>query len=135
MRRLVFMLAVVLAGCAAPLPPAGPQYDGNYAGEDTVVSGWGYVCGAPTETLTIAVRNGQFDYPYHLSLSRIAPVPVRVAADGSFAGQMQYGTSDFTPLYQYKNAWVIVRGQIVDGTLDGVITDDRCVYRMTARRG
>jgi hypothetical protein len=135
MRRLIAAFAGILAGCSSPLPPAGTQYDGDYVGQNTVIGGGGFLCGVPTETLTLVVRDGRFDYPFHLNLARTAPVPVQVAADGSFAGKMQYGTEDFTPRSLYKNAWVLIRGRIADGTLDGVVTDDRCVHRMTARRG
>jgi hypothetical protein len=137
--------AVVLgAGCAslsgrlppAPaLPAAGSQFDGLYVGQNDAVSGWGFLCGAPAYPETIAVSGGRFDYPYPVSPPRTTPVAVQIAADGTFAAQMQYGTEEIGPRSRYITAWVTVTGRIAAGQLDATVTDLRCVRRLTARRG
>ena len=135
MHVLTLLLGGCLVGCAAALPPAaGPQFDGEYIGQTTLISGGGYLCEPITATLALAVHSGQFDYPFPVTLGRTAPVSVRVAADGTFAGQMQYGTEDYTPRGLYRTAWVTVRGRIADGALDATIIDDRCIHRLAARR-
>jgi hypothetical protein len=117
------------------LPVAGTQFDGVYAGQNAAVSGWGFWCGAPAYPETIAVSGGRFDYPFLVNPPRTAPVPVQVAADGTFAAQMQYGTEDPGPRALYVNAWVTVTGRISATELDATVTDLRCVRRVTARRG
>lgn len=134
MRVLSVVVAGLFAGCGASLPLAGTQYDGAYVGQNILIRGDGYLCGPGNAPLALAVHDGQFDYPFPVNLGRTAPVPVRVAVDGSLAGQMQYGTEDFTPRALYKTAWVTVRGRIAGGSLDAVINDDRCTHRFTARR-
>jgi hypothetical protein len=136
MRVLILLWGGWLAGCHAPLPPpAGARFDGEYFGQDTLIRGGGYPCEPAIATLGVAVRDGRFDYPFPVNLGRTAPVPVQVAADGTFAGQMLYGTDDYTPRSLPRNAWVTVRGRIADGTLEAVITDYRCTHRLIARRG
>lgn len=133
--------AFALAGCAglpgaAPaLPAAGSQFDGTYAGQNSLVSGWGFLCGAPSYPETIAVSGGRFDYPFAVNPPRTAPVAVQIAADGTFRGQMQYGTEDFGPRSRYLTAWVTVTGRITGTMLDATVTDLRCVRRLTAQRG
>jgi hypothetical protein len=131
---------VLAAGCTAPpaAPPiqaAGSQFDGIYAGQNDAVSGWGFQCGASTYPQTIAVSGGQFDYPFLVNPPRTTPVPVQIAADGTFRAQMMYGTEEFGPLTRYMNAWVTVTGRIMQGQLDATVTDLRCVRRLTAQRG
>jgi hypothetical protein len=137
--------AIVLAGgCAtlpgapprAPaLPAAGLQFDGIYIGQNDAVSGWGFLCGAPAYTQTIAVSSGRFDYPFPVSPPRTAPVAVQIASDGTFAAQMQYGTEEPGPRSRYITAWVTVTGRIAAGELDATVSDLRCVRRLTAHRG
>jgi hypothetical protein len=137
--------AVVLAGgCTTvpgsppptpALPAAGSQFDGVYAGQNDAVSGWGFLCGAPAYPQTIAVSGGRFDYPFQVNPPRTTPVAVEIAADGTFAAQMQYGTEDPGPRTRYITAWVTVTGRIAAGELDATVTDLRCVRRLTAHRG
>jgi hypothetical protein len=144
-RSLLAVCAVVLAcGCAAlpggpprapALPAASSQFDGIYAGQNDAVSGWGFWCGAPAYPETIAVSGGRFDYPFPVNPPRTTPVPVQIAADGTFAAQMQYGTEDPGPRGRYIYAWVTVTGRISATELDATVTDLRCVRRVTARRG
>jgi hypothetical protein len=128
----------LLSGCAPQVPFAGTQFDGVYAGPDSLVRGGGYECGPPSYPLTIAVHGGQFDYPYFVNLLRAAPLPVQVAADGTVHGQMQYGTSDYGLFRrddEFRTAWVTLDGRIVDTTLEATIADLRCVRHLTARLG
>ena len=88
----------LLAGCAGiadttpPLPAAGTQFDGSYVGQDTLLSGVAFLCGAADLPERIEVQNGQFAYPFQVNPPRVAPLPVQVFEDGTLAGQMQYGT-------------------------------------------
>ncbi|HXA20775.1 MAG TPA: hypothetical protein VNW90_00650 [Acetobacteraceae bacterium] len=131
---------VLAAGCttqpaATPIQAASSQFDGIYAGQNNAVSGWGFQCGASTYPETIAVSGGRFDYPFLVNPPRTTPVPVQIAADGTFRAQMMYGTEEFGPLTRYMNAWVTVTGRIMQGELDATVTDLRCVRRLTAQRG
>lgn len=136
MKRLLTLLTgASLVSCAvSPVLVAGTQFDGEFAGQNTLVVGGGYTCGPASYPLTLTVRDGRFDYPFPVNVGRTAPVLVQIAADGSFQGQMQYGTENYIPVSKYMNAWVIVQGRIADGVLDATISDDRCVRRMTAQR-
>jgi hypothetical protein len=134
-----FAMAItgLLAACAPAPPPAGTQFDGSYVGQNTLVSGGvNFICGAPNYSARLIVHDGRFDYPFSVNGPRYAPVPVQVAADGSFLGQMQYGPAYNEGLLfqQPRTAWVTVRGRIIDTTLDATIADDRCVRRVMAER-
>ena len=89
---------LALAGCAGmadttpPSQVAGPQFDGSYVGQDTLLSGVAFLCGAADLPERIEVQNGQFAYPFQVNPPRVAPLPVQIFEDGSLAGQMQYGT-------------------------------------------
>ena len=131
---------VLAAGCTAPpaatpIQAAGSQFDGIYVGQNYAVSGWGFQCGAPAYPQTIAVSGGRFDYPFLVNPPRTTPVPVQIAADGTFRAQMLYGTEETGLRSLYMNAWVTVTGRIMQGQLDATVTDLRCVRRLTAQRG
>ena len=134
-RRLLSGCAVVLAGCVGPgLPPAGPRYDGVYVSQDRLVSGVAFQCGAPDLPERIEVRNGRFAYPFQVSPPRIAPLPVEIAADGSMAGQMQYGMGE--ELFGFSRDltdWVFLRGRISGTTMDATITTTRCARRLAGQ--
>ena len=86
---------LTLAGCVAtlpPMPPAGVQFDGNYVGQDTLISGVEFLCGTANLPERIEVQNGRFAYPFQVNPPRTAPLPVQIFEDGTVAGQMQYGT-------------------------------------------
>ena len=89
---------LALAGCAGiadttpPVPAAGTQFDGSYVGQDTLLSGVAFLCGAADLPERIEVQNGQFAYPFQVNPPRVAPLPVQIFEDGTLAGQMQYGT-------------------------------------------
>ena len=130
------VIAAAIGGCAPhTAPPAGTAYDGSYIGLNRLIRGAGFQCGAPSYAEQVTVTGGRFDYPFAVSPPRNVPVPVPIAVDGTFAGRLQYGTEDYTPLPRYRTAWVIVTGRIADGTLEASITDYRCTRRLTARLG
>ena len=89
---------LALAGCAGiagttpPAPAAGAQFDGSYVGQDTLLSGVAFLCGAANLPERIEVQNGQFAYPFQVNPPRVAPLHVQIFEDGTLAGQMQYGT-------------------------------------------
>jgi hypothetical protein len=127
----------VLVGCAGTpaSPPAGTRYDGTYVGQDTLVSGAVFQCGAPELAETIGVRGGRFDYPFQVSPPRVAALPVEIAADGTMAGQMRYGTGEEIPGFSRDRIdWVFLRGGMSGRTMEATITDVRCVRRLTAQR-
>ena len=98
MKTAALTWGLALAGCAGmadttpPSPAAGTQFDGSYVGQDTLLSGVAFLCGAADLPERIEVQNGQFAYPFQVNPPRVAPLPVQIFEDGSLAGQMQYGT-------------------------------------------
>src|SRR5690242_5991368 len=91
----LFGLCTFAGGCAGPpVPVAGNQFDGTYQGESHVVRGdGGFVCAPHDALASVTVRNGRFDYVYrNYELAAPAPIPVQIAADGSFSGKIQYTT-------------------------------------------
>ena len=135
-RTLAMLLSSLLGGCAAVagVPAAGTAFDGSYSGQNILIRGSGYPCGAPAYPITLTVGGGRFDYPFPVNLQRTAPIAVQIAADGTFVGQMQYGVQDYIMISLYQTAWVYVRGHIAGATLDATITDDRCTHRIMAQR-
>ncbi len=136
---LVLLIGGVVGGCTAiqggpPVQPAGTEFDGRYGGQNTLIGGWGYMCGDRSHVEELTVSGGQFAYPFAVNPPRTAPVPVQIGADGSLVGQMQYGTDDYLPVTRYKNAWVTVTGRIAGGTLNATVIDDRCMRQLTAQR-
>jgi hypothetical protein len=113
---------------------AGRQFDGVYVGRNAAVEGWGFLCGGSTYPETITVSGGRFDYPFQVNPPRTTPIAVQIAADGTFAAQMQYGTEEPGPRSRYITAWVTVSGRVAAGVLDATVADLRCVRRLTARR-
>ena len=93
-RYFVMLVGCLVGGCAPitgppTVPAAGTQFDGSYTGQDTLLAGVAFQCGDPTLPVRIEVRDGQFAYPFQVSPPRVAPLPVRIAADGTLGGQMQ----------------------------------------------
>ena len=88
---LLGCLCAIVGGCAAPIVPAGNQFDGTYQGDGRLTRGFGYVCAVPPPSTSITVRDGRFDYIYdNYDLAKPTPIPVQIAADGTFSGQIQY---------------------------------------------
>lgn len=139
MWRLVLLggCAAVLGGCAIPPGPvpAGTQYDGIYVSQDTLVAGVAFQCGSPDLSGDIRVRDGRFEYPFQVSPPRVAPLPVTIAADGSMAGQMQYGTGQEIPEFSRDRVgWVYLRGRVYGTAMQATITTMRCERRLTGQR-
>lgn len=127
--------ALALAGGCAMQPGAAPpvataQFDGDYTGDSSLVRGFGFLCGAPTQPMSMSVRVGQFGYPFAVDPPRMALVPVQIATDGSFSAQMQYGTEDQTPRSLHLTEWVTVAGQISGSALHATVTDYRCTRQL-----
>ena len=119
---------LALAGCAGiadttpPVPAAGTQFDGSYVGQDTLLSGVAFLCGAADLPERIEVQDGQFAYPFQVNPPRVAPLPVQIFEDGTLAGQMQYGTvlQDDSLLVPRtpRTDWVTLRGRITGAALE-----------------
>ena len=134
---------LALAGCAGiagttpPVPAAGAQFDGSYVGQDTLLSGVAFLCGAANLPERIEVQNGQFAYPFQVNPPRVAPLHVQIFEDGTLAGQMQYGTlleEDLPMFFFPRTDWVTLRGRITGAELEATITNIRCVRRLRAQR-
>ena len=135
---------LALTGCAGiadttpPVPAAGAQFDGSYVGQDTLLSGVAFLCGAADLPERIEVQNGQFAYPFQVNPPRVAPLPVQIFEDGTLAGQMQYGTVLQEDLLLFPRTphtdWVTLRGRITGAALEATITNIRCVRRLRAQR-
>ena len=127
-------LALLMAGCASQGPPAGPQFDGAYQGTSRLIRGGGPLCGEPFQTLALDVADGQFDYPFLVNAPRTAPLRVRVFADGSFRGDMQFGVVDPLARTQYRTEWATVTGHIAGPALQGTIDNLECTRQMALQR-
>jgi len=128
---------VGFAGTTPSVPAAGSQFDGSYVGQDILLSGVAFLCGAANLPESIEVKNGQFAYPFQVNPPRVAPLPVQVFADGTLVGQMQYGTllEEDSPWFGFPRIdWLTLRGRITGGALDATITNIRCVRRLMAQR-
>ena len=119
------------------MPAAGTQFDGSYVGQDTLLSGVAFLCGAANLPERIEVQNGQFAYPFQVNPPRAAPLHVQIFEDGTLAGQMQYGTllDEDSPMFFFpRTDWVTLRGRITEAELEATITNIRCVRRLRAER-
>ena len=138
-RRLLLccMLSGLLAGCAtAPAkPPAGPQFDGVYQGDNRLVRGFGFLCEPADIPRAVTVQGGQFDYPFPVNAPRTAPLHVQIAEDGTFYGAMQFGMVTTTHFgANYKTEWAIVSGGISGSELQGTLSSDECTRQLTMQR-
>jgi hypothetical protein len=139
---LLTAYGLALAGCAGsavttPPVPAVTQLDGSYVGQDTLLSGVAFLCGAANLPERIEVQNGQFAYPFQVNPPRAAPLHVQIFDDGTLAGQMQYGTllEEGSPTFFFpRTDWVTLRGRITGAELEATITNIRCVRRLRAQR-
>jgi hypothetical protein len=130
-------VGALASGCAAPgadLPAAGNQFDGTYQGTNSVVRGGGFVCDPVSYPDSITVSGGHFDYRFIDSLAKPAPVPVRIAADGTFSGQLQYGAEDLTPRGRFLTVWVTVTGRIDGTALEATAADYRCTRQLLLQK-
>jgi hypothetical protein len=139
MHRIVLAcLLLLIAGCASPagVPavPAGSRFDGVYQGHTALVRGGGFLCGRPDLPDSITVTDGRFEFPFQVDPPRVTPIPVQIAADGSFEGSIQYGTVDYSRFSNYRNAWATVTGRIAGNVLDATEDDYRCARRSVLQR-
>ncbi len=126
-----------LTGCAASanVPPAGAKFDGEYAGESTLTSGFGYVCRAPSYPVSVSIKDGRFAYTVPINPWTFPVVPVQIRADGTLAGQTQYWAETFAVFGpDIKPAWVTITGHTAGPVLDATVRDDRCVRHMVLQR-
>ena len=122
------------AGCTPGPGPAGTQFDGSYQGENRVVRGFGFVCDPPGYQDAVTVKDGRFTYTFVDQLARPAPIPVQIAADGTFRGQIQYGTDATTSWGQTITVWAIVNGHINGTALEATVIDYRCTRQLMLQR-
>src|SRR5215469_18248656 len=116
-------------------PPAGPQFDGVYTGESTLIRGWGYDCSSPSYPLSLPVKDGRFVYTILVSPLGNPPVPVQIDADGSLHGQTIYKTEDYwSRSSSVQNAWILINGHTNGSTLDATVQDYRCTRHLTLHR-
>jgi hypothetical protein len=131
-------LALAVTACAAPSggPPAGRAFDGTYVGQDTLLTGAPFLCGAAVIPLRIEVRGGTFAYLFQVNPPRTAPLAVRLAADGAAYGTMQYGTADDDLPFQarYRTDWVTLEGRISGEVLTASVHTVRCARQVVAQR-
>ena len=130
-------LLALVSGCtvAPHVPPAGRAFDGTYVGDTSLVRGGGYTCGLADLPRELTVTDGRFIYPFQVNPpASVAPMPVRIAADGRFNASMQYGTNDdlFGP--RFITPWVTVTGRIANGTLEATESDLRCTRHSVLHR-
>jgi hypothetical protein len=121
-------LCVITGGCAAPIVPAGSQFDGTYEGGSRLTRGFGYVCALPAATISVTVHDGRFDYIYdNYELAKPVPIPVQIAADGTFSGQIQYLVPSWNKWGSTPATWAMLRGRVAGKTLDATLTDYYCI--------
>jgi hypothetical protein len=128
-------LCALTGGCVAPIAPAGNQFDGTYQGDSRLIRGFGYVCALPAASTSVTVHGGRFDYIYdNYDLARPAPIPVQIAADGTFSGQIQYLVPSLNRWGTTPAAWAMLRGRVAGKALDATLTDYHCTRQMDLTR-
>ena len=136
--RLLAALGCVGAlavGCTGPaLPAAGNQFDGTYQGDNRVVRGFGWVCAPPSYPDAVTVTAGRFNYTFVDQLAQPALIPVQIAADGTFRGQIQYGTESANPWAGFRVDWATVTGRISGPALEATAADFRCTRQLMLQR-
>jgi hypothetical protein len=106
-------IGLLEASCTGPPGPvAGNQFDGTYQGDNRVIRGFGWVCAPRSYQDEVTVKDGRFDYTFIDQLAQPAPIPVQIAADGTFRGQIQYWTDSYDlNLSEGLTVWAIVTGR------------------------
>ncbi len=126
--------ALLLAGCAAVPPPAGPQFDGTYAGHTALTRGWGYVCGTADLPQTVTVRDGRFDYPFQGYPPYVVAQPVQIAANGTFQLDRYYWVTDYKNRTNATQFRLTIAGGVAGDTLEVTETDLRCTRHSVLQR-
>ncbi len=126
----------VIAGCLAQpgLPAAGTQFDGVYAGDNTLVRGGGQGCGPVAFPQSTVVLNGRFTYAFSPNPPVVSQIPVQIAADGSFSAKTQYGINEPTPRGLFKLFWFSLTGRVTGATLEATADDQWCVRHILLQR-
>ena len=117
------------------MPAAGRAFDGTYVGNTSLVRGGGYPCGLPDLPRELTVTDGRFAYPFQVNPpASVVPMPVQIAANGTFRASMQDGTNDelFGP--RFITPWVTVTGRVANGTLEATESDLRCTRHSVLQR-
>ena len=128
-------VGLLAVGCTGPpVPAAGDQFDGTYQGDNRAVRGFGWRCDSPNYQDAVTVKDGRFTYTFIDQLARPAPIPVQIAADGTFKGQIQYGTDATTSFGQTITVWAIVNGRINGTVLEATVIDYRCTRQLMLQR-
>jgi hypothetical protein len=127
---------VLAVGCSGPpLPAAGNQFDGNYQGDNQVVRGFGWLCAPPSYQDAVTVKAGRANYTFVDQLAQPATIPVQIAADGTFRGQIQYGTDSAVRWGgEMIVVWATVTGRINGTALEATVADYRCTRQLTLQR-
>lgn len=126
MKFLWTVVAMLLTGCAAPVPLAGPQFDGHYSGQTSLTRGWGELCGVPDLPHELVVRNGSFLYPFQVNPPIVSYIEVPITVDGTFRRDVEYGYISPGWRTDYFTAWMTVLGRINGNTMEVTETDLRC---------
>jgi hypothetical protein len=128
-------IGFLAVGCTPPVPAAGNQFDGIYQGDNRVVRGFGWVCAPPSYQDAVTIKDGRFDYTFIDQLAQPAPIPVQIAADGTFRGQIQYWTDSYDlNLSEGLTVWAIVTGRINGSALEATVADFRCTRQLMLQR-
>ena len=129
-------VGIVAVGCTgAPTPAAGDQFDGTYQGDNRVVRGFGWVCAPPSYQDAVTVNAGRFNYTFVDNLAQPAPIPVQIAADGTFRGQIQYSTDSANQNWVgVLTVWATVTGRINGTALEATVADFRCTRQLMLQR-
>ena len=129
-------IGLLAVGCMGPpVRAAGDQFDGTYQGDNRVVRGFGWVCAPPSYQDTVTVKVGRFNYTFIDQLAQPAPIPVQIAADGTFRGRIQYLTES-TNQNQSEGltVWAIVTGRITGTVLQATVADFHCTRQLMLQR-
>jgi hypothetical protein len=89
----------------------------------------------PSYQDAVTVKAGRFNYTFVDQLAQPAPIPVQIAADGTFRGRIQYWTES-TNQNQIEGlpVWAIVTGHIAGTSLEATVADFRCTRQLMLQR-
>ena len=103
------------------------RFDGTYVGYSTTMRGFGPSCTNPNLSQGLIVSDGRFNYPFWTAQGQELYIPVRIGADGSFSGSLEYVTDDFRTARAVRAG---ITGKVVGQTLQGAETDFRCSHHI-----